>query len=195
MQLQLLDQDNLVPGLGTIADVFDRQREAELIRQIDRCPLTPFHFQGWLGKRLTASFGWSYDFDTGKMAPCASIPGWLLELRARVASQFRLDPQSFEQALVIRYDPGAGIGWHRDRPHFEQVIGVSLGAPAVLRLRRRRTAGGFDRRSIFLEPRGAYLLHGEVRSEWEHSITPMEETRWSVTFRNLSALGRRVLHA
>jgi alkylated DNA repair protein (DNA oxidative demethylase) len=44
------------------------------------------------------------------------------------------------QALLIRYDPGAGIGWHRDRPLFEHVVGISLGAPATMRFRRRRPA-------------------------------------------------------
>jgi alkylated DNA repair dioxygenase AlkB len=45
------------------------------------------------------------------------------------------------QALLIRYDPGASIGWHRDRPVFEHVVGISLGADARLRLRRRTWRG------------------------------------------------------
>ncbi|WP_204316234.1 alpha-ketoglutarate-dependent dioxygenase AlkB, partial [Serratia marcescens] len=78
------------------------------------------------------------------------------------------------QALVTRYDPGAGIGWHRDRPVFEHVVGVSLGAPTALRLRRRRADGKFDRAELPLAPRGAYHLAGEARHLWEHSITPMK---------------------
>jgi alkylated DNA repair dioxygenase AlkB len=87
--------------------------------------------------------------------------------------------------LLIRYDPGAGIGWHRDRPQFGKVFGLSLGAPAKLRL-RRRTPGGFERRAAVLEPRSAYLLDGEVRREWEHSIAPVAQTRRSITFRTLA---------
>jgi DNA oxidative demethylase len=89
------------------------------------------------------------------------------------------------QALLIRYDPGAGIGWHHDRLVFEHVIGVSLGAPATMRFRRRRS-GGFDRASASLAPRSIYHMTGEARHEWEHSIAEMEVTRWSITFRSLS---------
>jgi alkylated DNA repair dioxygenase AlkB len=91
--------------------------------------------------------------------------------------------------LLTRYDPGAGIGWHRDRPVFDHVVGVSLGAPAVLRL-RRRTESGFERRALPLPPRSAYHLTGEARYGWEHSIAPIAATRWSVTFRSLSDKGR-----
>jgi alkylated DNA repair protein (DNA oxidative demethylase) len=90
------------------------------------------------------------------------------------------------QALLIRYGPSAGIGWHKDRPAFEHVIGLSLGAAAVMRFRRRRGTG-FERAKLPLEPRGAYHLAGEARHEWEHSIAEMDEPRWSVTFRSLAA--------
>ena len=91
--------------------------------------------------------------------------------------------------LLTRYDPGAGIGWHRDRPVFEHVIGISLGAPAVLRFRRRDGAR-FDRASLPLPPRSIYHLSGPARHEWEHSIVPIDAPRWSVTFRSLSDKGR-----
>src|ERR1700750_1443858 len=94
------------------------------------------------------------------------------------------------QALLIRYDVGAGIGWHRDRPVFEHVIGISLGSPATLRFRRRRP-GGFDRASLPFAPRSMYHLSGEARHDWEHSIPEMAATRWSITFRSLSEKGRR----
>jgi hypothetical protein len=89
---------------------------------------------------------------------------------------------------VIRYDPGAGIGWHKDRPLFEHVVGISLGAPAALRLRRRRP-GGFDRASAPLARRSIYHLSGEARHEWEHSIAEMDVARWSITFRTFSEKG------
>lgn len=178
-----------VPGLRTIADLIDPREEAALIAAIDATTLAPFRFQGWTGKRLTASFGWSYDFDTGGFGAAAPIPDFLLPLRARVGAWAGLPPEAFEQVLLIRYDPGATIGWHRDRPLFEHVVGVSLGAPADLRLRRRRP-DGFDRATVPLAPRAAYLLSGEVRHEWEHSIAALPETRWSITFRTLSDRGR-----
>jgi len=177
------------PLVATRADIVDPGEEAMLIAAIDATDPTPFRFQGWLGKRLTSSFGWSYDFDRGTMARGAPIPAFLLPRRERAAAFAGLLPDALEQALLIRYDPGAGIGWHRDRPQFEHVVGISLGAPATLRLRRRRDAG-FDRATLPLVPRAAYHLTGEARHDWEHSVAPMDAARWSVTFRSLSDRGR-----
>jgi alkylated DNA repair dioxygenase AlkB len=160
-----------------------------LIASIDASPLSPFRFHQWLGKRLTAMYGWSYDFDDGSFTPAETIPSWLLPLQAKAARFAGLPPDELAQALLIRYDPGAGIGWHRDRPVFERVLGISLGASATMRFRRRRR-GGFDRTSVFLAARSIYHLTGEARNQWEHSIAAMEVTRWSITFRSLSESGR-----
>ena len=177
-------------GLTQAEDVVTQDEEQQLIASIDAVNLSPFRFHGWLGKRLTVSFGWTYDFETGRFSPSDPIPEWLLPLRANAARFAHLKPDELVQALLIRYDIGAGIGWHRDRPVFEHVVGVSLGAPATMRFRRRR-AGGFDRASALLAPRSIYHLTGEARHEWEHSIAAMEVTRWSITFRSLSAACRR----
>ncbi|MES2158646.1 MAG: alpha-ketoglutarate-dependent dioxygenase AlkB [Pseudomonadota bacterium] len=174
-----------IPGLSLRDDLLSRDEELRLIAGIDATALEPFRFQGWLGKRLTSSFGWRYDFDDARFGPTDPIPDWLLPARDRAAAFAGLEPTSLAQALLIRYDPGAGIGWHRDRPVFDHVVGISLSAAAPLRFRRRK-AGGFDRVTVPLAPRSIYHLHGEARYEWEHSIAEMEETRWSITFRTLS---------
>lgn len=174
----------VLPGLTTRDDVVAPNEEAALIARIDTTALAPFRFQGWLGKRLTASFGWRYDFDNAQFGPTEPIPDWLLPLRARAAAFAGLEADALAQALLIRYDPGAGIGWHRDRPVFDHVIGISLGAPCTLRFRKRKAAG-FDRATALLAPRSIYHLTGEARHSWEHSITPMDAPRWSITFRTL----------
>ena len=110
-------------------------------------------------------------------------PRLVVELDPSEARPDPLDPRP-RTRLLIRYDPGAGIGWHRDRPQYGEVLGLSLSAPCVLRL-RRRTERGFERRKIELPPRSLYLLSGEVRTEWEHSIVPIEVTRRSITLRTL----------
>ena len=120
------------------------------------------------------------------------LPGWLLPIRDRAACFAQLDPILLIQALLIRYDPGAGIGWHRDRPVYEDVIGISLGEPATMRFRRRRD-GGFERAAIPLDPRAAYHLGGPARHDWEHSIVEMDRPRWSITFRRLSMIGQRTI--
>lgn len=178
----------LLPGLACADEVIDRAEERQLIADIEAAELTPFQFQQWEGKRLTRSYGWTYNFQTGRFAPGDPIPLWLEPARARAAAFAGLDPEAIEQALIIEYGVGAGIGWHKDRPVFEHVIGLSLGAPATLRF-RRRTGTGFARTTADLQPRSIYHMRGEVRDDWEHSIAAMDMPRWSVTFRSLRASG------
>ena len=180
-----LSGGEIVPGLAYMPDLLTPAEAAALIGRLGGIDLAPFRFQNWLGKRETASFGWRYDFADASFSPAAPIPDFLLPLRARLARFDGLAPEDFVQALVVRYDPGAGIGWHRDRPVFEDVAAISLGAPATLRL-RRRTASGFERAALPLAPRSAYRLRGEARHGWEHSIVPLPEQRWSVSFRSLA---------
>jgi alkylated DNA repair dioxygenase AlkB len=181
----------LPDGLTYIDGLIDADQEAVLTEAARQVDVSPFRFQGWTGKRQTASFGWHYDFDDASFAETEAIPDWLIGLRAAAASFAGVEPAELLQVLVTRYDPGAGIGWHRDRPVFEHVVGISLGAPATLRL-RRRVAGGFERRALPLAPRSAYHLSREARYEWEHSIAPIDAQRWSITFRSLSEKGRSI---
>ena len=134
----------LVAGLSLRNDFLSATNETDLIAHLDAESLSPFKFQQWTGKRLTRSYGWSYDFESGSFAPAEVIPDWLQTVKARAAQFAGLQPGDLVQALLIRYDPGAGIGWHKDRPVFEHVVGISLGYAATLRL-RRRTAAGFER--------------------------------------------------
>ena len=176
----------LLAGLSQAEDIVTRAEERRLIGLVDAAALSPFRFHGWEGKRLTASFGWRYDFDDASFGPTDPIPDWLLSVRERAARFVGLAAGDLVQSLLIRYDPGAGIGWHRDRPVFDHVIGVSLGVAATMRFRRRR-AGGFDRAAAQLTPRSIYHLTGAARHEWEHSIAEMAVTRWSITFRSLAS--------
>ena len=183
-----LFETGLLPGLAYAAEFLNAREATAVLAAIDALELTPFRFHGWLGKRLTASFGWHYDFDDASFRPTAPIPEFLLEVRSRAAEFAGLPEEALVQVLVTHYDPGAGIGWHRDRPVFEDVIGISLVAEASLRF-RRRTGSGFDRAALFLAPGSLYHLAGEARWEWEHSIVPMDGTRRSITFRSLSEKG------
>ncbi|ARP80212.1 2OG-Fe(II) oxygenase [Bordetella genomosp. 8] len=170
-------------------DIISAVEERRLLAALQAVELQPFRFQQWEGRRLTRTYGWKYDFGAGTFEPAAAIPGFLLPLRERAAAFAGLDAPLFVQALVTLYEPGAGIGWHRDRPEFEDVVGISLGAPATMRFRRRLANGKFQRLGLAMAPRSAYHLAGEFRHEWEHSIAPMTARRWSVTFRRLSARG------
>jgi DNA oxidative demethylase len=172
----------LLPGLQLWPDFVSCEEERALERAVDATPLAPFQFGQWQGKRLTASFGHAYDFGRGRLEDAPRFPDWLQQLAQRVS--VLCGGAQFVQGLVIRYDPGAQIGWHRDRPQFGAVAGLSLTSAARLRL-RRRNAAGFERRTVELPQRSLYLLDGEARWEWEHSIGPAVETRRSITLRTL----------
>lgn len=182
----MLFEAPLIPGLSLREDFIAEAEEQSLIAAIDRVELSPFRFQRFTGKRLTRSFGWRYDFEHGRFDPTEPIPDWLLPLRDRAADFAGLDPHDLVQVLLIRYDPGAGIGWHRDRPVFDRIVGISLGAETTLEF-RQRTQTGFRRVKLPLPPRCAYRLSGEVRHEWEHGIATHDALRYSVTFRSLAA--------
>jgi DNA oxidative demethylase len=184
----------LIAGLDYREETIGEDEERELLDLLGALKLAPFRFHGWLGNRKTQSFGWRYDFDDASFTPAEALPAWLLPLRETAAGIARCAPDDFVHVLLARYDPGAGIGWHKDRDVFEKVVGISLATPATLRF-RQRVGGGFRRASVEVAPRSAYLLSGEARHEWEHSIAPGDRLRFSITFRTLSDKGRRIASA
>jgi len=192
--MSLLFEAPLIAGLRYQDDVITQSEERVLLERLQALELSPFRFHGWLGNRKTQSFGWRYDFDDASFSPSEPIPEWLHPIRERAAAFAGLSPDDFVHALLARYDPGAGIGWHRDRDVFDRVVGLSLNTPATLRFRRRVTSG-FRRADIELAQRSAYLLSGEARWDWEHRITPGDQLRFSITFRTLSDKGRRRIAA
>jgi len=183
-QMSFLAPADMPEGLAYAPDFLTEAEEAALAGRLDVLPFKPFEFHGFLGKRQTISFGWSYRFDGSGLAAAEPIPDWLLPLRERAAGFAGLEPAALAHALLIEYGEGAGLGWHRDRPVFGDVIGVSLLAPAPLRFRRRR-GDKWERFTHEVAPRSAYLLRGPARSEWQHSLPPVATLRYSVTFRTL----------
>ncbi len=160
--------------------------ERLLVREFEGLPLREFDFHGYLGKRRVVSFGWRYDYGQRAIRPAEPIPDFLIPLRTRAAEHAGLSPQALQQVLVTEYQPGAGIGWHRDKAVFGDVIGISLLSPCPLRF-RRAAAGGWERRTLTVAPRSIYVLRGPARHEWEHSIPAMRTLRYSVTFRQYPA--------
>ena len=189
--MSMLFDAPLIAGLRYGEEFISEADEEALVDHLAATDLSPFRFHGWLGNRKTKSFGWRYDFEDASFSPAEPVPDWLHPLREKAATLAGLKPDDFVHVLLARYDPGAGIGWHRDRDVFDQVVGISLGTPATLRFRRRRS-GGFDRTNLEVAPRSAYLLSGEARWDWEHRITPGDHLRFSITFRALSDKGRKI---
>jgi alkylated DNA repair dioxygenase AlkB len=175
---------DLPEGLRYKPDLIDRDIEDHLIAKLRELDFTPFQFHGFEGKRRVVSYGWKYDFNGGGLKKAASLPEFLLPVRQAAAAAFGVDGASLEQALLLEYPPGSSIGWHRDRPVFGDVVGISLLSACTFRL-RRKSRSAWDRRTLAVEPRSAYILQGAARNEWEHSIPPVRELRYSITFRSL----------
>jgi alkylated DNA repair dioxygenase AlkB len=166
-------------------DVVPADQQRALLEKIPGLPFKAFDFHGFEGKRRTVSYGWKYDFDTERVRKGDDIPSFLLPVRALAGSFAGIDPDRLEQALVTEYSPGAPIGWHKDKFVFGRVVGISLLSPCIFRLRRRH-GDKWQRSSIMVEPGSAYVMAGDARTAWEHSIPPVDQLRYSITFRELN---------
>ena len=178
-------------------ELIDVVEEQTLIGRVRELPFEHFDFHGYKGKRRVVSFGWRYDYSGRALQRAEEIPDYLLDLRARAAAFAEMDPSELHQVLVTEYEPGAGIGWHRDKAVFGQVVGVSLLAPCVLRFRREirsdlfpdeRRRREWERINVPAAPRSVYLLSGRARSDWYHSILRVDSLRYSITFRHVLVL-------
>ena len=165
-------------------DVITEVEEHELAAHLSAVEFSSVEMRGQVARRRTAHFGWIYGYESWRITPGPPIPEFLLDLRTRAAAIASIEPAELAEALVTEYPPGAGIGWHRDAPQFGTVIGVSL--LSSCRMRFQRGAGSArEVRVMPLAPRSAYVLAGEVRQHWQHSIPPIGAMRYSVTFRTM----------
>jgi alkylated DNA repair dioxygenase AlkB len=148
----------------------------------ERIPFREVVMRGQVAKRTVRHYGFDYDYEAyGKLVPAEPLPAELTWLRERCAELAGVEPNELAQTLVQRYPPGAPIGWHRDAPMFGIVVGVSF--LSACRMRLRRGTSGRSEYELELEPRSAYVLAGEARTSWQHSIPPVKELRYSITFR------------
>jgi alkylated DNA repair dioxygenase AlkB len=159
--------------------------EDSLLTHVRELPFRDFEFHGYTGKRRVVSFGWHYAFSARQLQKADDIPDYLLALRQDAAAFADMDPEELQHVPVTEYGPGAGIGWHRDKAVFGEVVGISLLSPCVFRMRRKVSEKKWERVNLVAEPRSAYHLSGPARFKWEHSIPQMDALRYSITFRNV----------
>ena len=189
-QLALFDERPAAgpSGLRHVADFVSTETERELIARIARLQLKPFQFGAFEGHRQVKSFGYRYDYTLQKLTESEPMPDWLQAIARKVERFDELPEGSIRQVLCTDYDVGVGIGWHRDKPHFDKVFGLSLASPCRFRF-RRRNGDKWDRFALNAAPRSLYRMQGEARHAWEHSIPAVEQRRYSITFRTMKRDG------
>jgi DNA oxidative demethylase len=172
-------------GLLLEPEFLSDEEQGDLLEAISRLDFDEIRMHGQVARRTAKHYGIAYDYDNPAASrPGEPVPDWLVPLRGRVAELAGVQPEDLAEALVQHYPPGAPIGWHRDAPKFGLVAGVSLASSARMRFQR----GKGDSREVAevtLEPGSAYVLSGRARWSWQHSIPPVKEDRYSVTFRTL----------
>jgi len=173
-------------GLVYRPEVLAVDEEAELLTILRELRFDPIVLHGQAARRTARHYGLDYDYEARTPMPGEPVPDWLLPVRARAAELAGHEPEELVEILVQNYPVGSTIGWHRDAPAFGTVIGVSVGGRSRLRFQRGK---GEARRvwEVLLEPRSGYVLAGESRRSWQHSMPPTKEQRWSITFRTLKS--------
>jgi alkylated DNA repair dioxygenase AlkB len=171
-------------GLRYMPDFISHEAERELIAHVAALPLQPFQFGQYEGKRRVASFGFRYDYSLRRLEEASPVPSWLGPITEKIEA-FGGPATRIRQVLCTEYDTGVGIGWHRDKPHFERIFGLSLGSACRFRF-RRLSDDRWQRFTLEAEPRSIYMMSGASRSQWEHSIPAVEAPRYSITFRTMA---------
>jgi alkylated DNA repair dioxygenase AlkB len=164
-------------------DFLSREEHDELLETIQRLDFHPFDFHGYMAKRRIVEYGFEYDFSSRETTVARPIPEFLSSLRDRAAAFAGVAPDEIVEAVVTEYPAGAPIGWHRDVPQFGTVIGISLASSSRMRFKPYKKEGKIF--STILEPRSIYVIRGPARWQYQHSIPPVENLRYSITFRTL----------
>ena len=182
-------------GLVFQHDFLTVAEETALLDLFTTLPFREAKFKEYYARRRVVSFhnaviAQDYDDD---LAPAGPPPQLLESLRQKIAGFVGIEGRQFVHLLVSEYQRGTPIGWHRDKPQYGIVAGVSLGSRARMRFRPLPAPGAWnrvDRKSLIvldLEPRSIYVMRGDIRSRWQHSLLPTKALRYSVTMRTRAA--------
>jgi len=182
----------LPDGMRYQEEFLSAAEESALVATIERLPLAPMKYQQYTALRRVVSYGGQYDFSAQQLNEAEPLPDWLAPLRARAAAWIGIEPAHFTQALVAEYRPGTPLGWHRDVPDFEDIVGISLLNEAVMRFRPYPPDAPkkADVLKLTVAPRSIYLLRGPARWAWQHSVAATKLLRYSVTLRTPAAGAR-----
>src|SRR5688572_26116325 len=180
-------ETNFPPGFFYFPDFLTIEEEKELYNEISKLELQNMQFQGFEAKRKVASFGYDWSFEKRTLSKGKEIPASFSSLMNKVAVHLSIKPGDFAELLVTEYPIGSVINWHRDAPPFDVIAGISLLSDCVFKLRPHDKSKQ-NRNSIISFPvkrRSLYTISGIARTDWQHSIAPVKQVRYSVTLRTL----------
>jgi len=181
MPAQNSNPADLPEGFAYRPKFLTNDEEAALLSKFPELPFHAFDFHGYLARRRIVEYGLQYDFSSRQARVTEPIPDFLRIFQERAAAWAVLDVSEIVEAIITEYSEGAPIGWHRDIPRFEEIIGISLNASCRMRFKPYRADGKVA--SMVLEPRSAYVMRGPARWNYQHSIPPVKALRYSITFR------------
>ena len=174
-------------GFHYFPDFISAEEELALVEEIEKTELHTFMFQGFEAKRKTASFGYDYSFNKRAISKGKPIPAAFNTVIKKVANKLSIDNNDFAELLVTEYPEGSVINWHRDAPPFDVIAGISLLSDCVFKLRPQDKSKQ-NRNSVISFPvkrRSLYIISGVARTDWQHSIAPVKQVRYSATLRTL----------
>jgi DNA oxidative demethylase len=183
-RMPLFEAAVLPEGFQHAEDFLDPSEESTLLTEFQAMDFHEVRMRGVAARRRVIQYGWKYSFESFRMTAGPELPSTLIPIRDRAADFAHMAHEELSEALVTEYSPGATIGWHRDAPGFDVVVGISLAASCRFRFRRGGT-GQWETTEFFLRPRSIYVLRGEARNVWQHSIPAVKELRYSITFRSM----------
>lgn len=178
-------EDVYPEGFNYYPDFLSADEEMELFKAITKIELHNLNYHGYKANRKTASFGYDYNFENNQLTKGKDFPAAFDSIVEKTAEYLSIEKKSFAEMLVTEYPPGAVINWHRDVPQFDLIAGISLRTSCIFKLRpydkAKQTRTSFI--SFPVQPRSLYTMQNEARWNWQHSISPVKQTRYSITFR------------
>jgi alkylated DNA repair dioxygenase AlkB len=158
-------------GFRYAPDFISEAEEQHLLTLFKDMPFKPYVYEGYDAKREIISY-----------TKVRGYPTFLLPYIKRVSAFIDVPREHIMHAMVTQYRPGTQLGWHRDMPPYDKIIGISLGSSVPFRF-RRKVGITWERITVTAEPRSIYMMSGPSRYEWQHSIPPVDDWRYSITMR------------
>lgn len=172
-------------GLRYFPNFIDVEEEKNLLQFVEKQEFEAVILHGQAAKRTVKHYGYHYDYQKVTLEEGDPFPKELQRLAKKCAILADIPEEKIVQCLISNYPPKSTIGWHVDKFIFgSKIFGISLLSACLMRFQRSTPNQRFVY-EIELEPRSLYILSGEARYKWQHSIPPTPSIRYSITFRTL----------